>query len=267
MERNIVASACKTGWLNLNKSGVSWTDYSWGPWRGCTKVTLECRNCYAEREMKRFGHDFKTVVRAADSTFRKPLVMNKLHTSENPGKVFVCPWSDFFHADADEWRQEAWDIIRECRNLIFIIPTKRYERCGHFLPDDWYDGYDNVCILWSCGYNETFQRAWNHLSSVRAKYFGLSIEPLIGSMPAVIWAINGLVMFDWVIVGGESGPNARPMQTQWARDIRDACKSAGVPFYFKQHSGPRPGMEPLLDGVDHREFPKLLLTQSDGLLN
>ena len=246
-------------------SKVSWTDYSWGPWRGCSPVAPECLNCYANRQAARYSPDwdFSIVKRTSASDFRRPLRLNKKHTPENPGKVFVCPMGDFFHADADDWRAEAWDIIRECKNLIFIIPTKRPERINDCLPGDWNHGLGlkNVWLGISAGTEKTLSVSWAEFCSVDACVKFLSCEPLLETIPTLLSQLSGNgsghAFWDWVIVGGESGPGFRPMDTHAAREIRDTCKAAGVPFYFKQHHGSRPGMMPELDGVEHHEFPEI----------
>jgi protein gp37 len=157
--------------------------------------------------------------------------------------------------------------MRECTNLVFIIPTKRLEKMPARMPFDWYArkedrSYDNIIFGISAGSMLTLEKNNSEIIH-RAVSLFISCEPMLEKMklgPYLGLSEDGTTRIDkpkfsWVIVGGESGPGYRPMDDEWAREIRDACKAAGVPFYFKQHAGPRPGMGPTLDGVAHREFP------------
>src|ERR1041385_3774374 len=121
-------------------SNIEWTDATWNPWRGCAKVSPGCAHCYMFTEQRRYGRDPTVVVRAASQTFRAPLRWRE------PRLIFTCSWSDWFHEDADEWRPEAWAIVRACPNLIFQILTKRPERIHDHLPLDCRDGYPNVWL-------------------------------------------------------------------------------------------------------------------------
>src|SRR5437868_587512 len=109
------------------ETGISWTEHTWNPWRGCTKVSPGCANCYMFREQRRYGRDPTQVVRT--KTWNDPIKWNR-QAAEAGRKdlVFTCSWSDFFHEGADEWRDEAWAVIRSCPNLIFQILTKRADR-------------------------------------------------------------------------------------------------------------------------------------------
>ena len=118
-------------------SGIAWTNHTWNPWQGCHKVSAGCENCYMEREKLRYGQDPHVVKRSARQTFNLPLRLDS-------GRVFTCSWSDFFIAEADEWRPEAWEIIRRTPHLIYQILTKRPERIAQCLPPDWGDGWKNV---------------------------------------------------------------------------------------------------------------------------
>ena len=109
-------------------SKIQWTDHTWNPWQGCRKVSPGCLNCYMYRDKKRYGQDPATVVRSKPPTFNKPL---KWH---DPAKVFVCSWSDFFIEDADEWRDDAWEIMRRTPHLTYQILTKRPRNIKDRLP-------------------------------------------------------------------------------------------------------------------------------------
>jgi len=216
-------------------TGIEWADASVNFWQGCHKVSEGCRNCYMYREKKRFGHDPATVVRSSDATFNKPL-----HWKESK-KIIVCSWSDFFHDIADEWRRDALVLMDIADHHRYIIPTKRTHRMIECLYGEGGSGgyvgvnqhRENVWILASIENQNVAEERVNELLELR-KYgnwpvLGLSIEPMLGEM--IIPRINEI---DWVICGGESGPNARPMHPDWPRSIRDQAVSAGVPFFFKQ---------------------------------
>ena len=228
------------------KSGIPYVDASWGPWRGCTKVSPGCAHCYAEREMKKYGHDFSVVTRSK-TTFEDPLKWKE------PQIVFVCPWSDFFHPDADAWRPEAWEIMRLSERHFFLIPTKRSGRIADHLPSTW--PLPNVGLGVSVEDNGYLWRI-RDLGLIKATLRFVSLEPMLG--PVLVGFF--LDWLDWVILGGESGPGYRVFNDPWAFDVRDACNAANIPFYFKQHAGPRPGADPLLDRVGWRQRPHFLET-------
>lgn len=181
------------------KSGIEWTDASWGPWRGCSKVSEGCQNCYAEREMTKYGKDFNTVTRAARQTFEAPL-----HWKE-PKKIMVCPWSDFFHPDADSWRFEALDIIGQCPQHTFIVVTKRPERMveclyGKQAHDGMTYGFGYLCQksiipnVWLLVTAENQHRADKRIPElVKIRQYGnwpvlgVSIEPMLGELDLGAW--------------------------------------------------------------------------------
>jgi protein gp37 len=246
-------------------SKIEWTDATWNPWQGCTKVSPACANCYMFSDMRRYGKDPTVVRRSKDPTFFLPL--KKLRTGEHaiPSgfKVFTCSWSDWFHERADAWRPKAFSVIQQRPDVIFQILTKRPERIEECLPPDWGEGYPNV---WLGTTVEDQQRAderipW--LLKVPAAVRFLSCEPLLG--PIDLWPLfknsricehcgkmgrDGLACehcdrtgfaywpIQQVIAGGESGHNARPTHPAWVRSLRNQCshagQGAGVPFFFKQ---------------------------------
>jgi protein gp37 len=244
------------------RTGIEWTDATWNPWRGCTKVSPGCKNCYMFREQARYGHDPSVVVRASPATFNAPLRWKEAK------RVFTCSWSDFFHPAADEWRDEAWRIIRATPHLTYQILTKRPERIVEHLPSDWAYGYANV---WLGVSGETVEYAFErgaYLDDVPTRVRFLSAEPWLEDTRPPVHAVpqfkrNALLslvpMFDWVILGGESGPHARPMDVESARQVRDACTAHGVPFFFKQWGGPvgakRDHANATLDGRTWKEMP------------
>jgi protein gp37 len=230
-------------------SNIEWTDATWNPWMGCTKVSPGCRNCYMFRDQKRFGHD-PTVIRRSKTTFRNPLRWKE------PRMIFVCSWSDFFHEDVPlTWLDEAWDIMRRTPHHTYLLLTKRASVIRHSLPEDWENGYPNVWIGVSVESNEQDWRLVA-LEEISATVKFVSAEPLLGPFETLYSFTPSI---DWVIVGGESGPDYRQMNLDWARSIRDQCQKAEVPFFFKQIGGSKKingawGGR-LLDGREWNEVP------------
>lgn len=231
------------------KTHISWTDRTWNPWRGCTKIDPGCKNCYMFTEQIRYGKDPATVVRT--KTWRDPIRwQHEAATAGTRLRVFTCSWSDWFHADADAWRNEAWSVVRACPNLTFQILTKRAGRIESNLPSDWGNGYPNVWLGVSVSEPKGVWRA-DALRTIPARVRFVSYEPALASVAESL----DLTGIHWLIAGGESGPGFRPMETQWARDMRTRCRMAGAKFFFKQSSAPRTEMGIGLDGQIIREFP------------
>ena len=237
-------------------TGIEWTGATWNPWRGCTRVSPGCAHCYMFREQRRYGRDPTNVVRAADVTFNAPLRW------KTPKKVFTCSWSDFFHEAADPWRPEAWAIIRSTPHLTYQILTKRPERIASHLPPDWDDnGYPNVWLGVSGENVEWVEKRAELIAPIPAKVKFLSAEPWLDSRTDIDPRDRdtALGIFDWVILGGESGPRARPFDLDSARSVRDACARLEIPFFLKQLGGPSGAKgdheEAVLDGRTWKEMP------------
>lgn len=229
-------------------TGIGWTLHSWNPWRGCKKVSEGCENCYMFTEQYRFKLDPTIVTRT--TTWNQPKRWQKaLNGTNKKEMVFTCSWSDFFIQDADPWREEAWAVIKSTPNLIYQVLTKRPKLISKRLPADWGEGYPNVALGVSIE-----NAAWNgradDLRTVPARWRFISAEPLLGS-------IKGLNLADihWLIAGGESGPGFRCMDLDWAREARDMCVEAKVPFFYKQDSDFKPGQNNVLDGRTWEEWP------------
>lgn len=210
---------------------------------GCTKVSAGCDHCYMFREQRQYGHD-PEIVRRSKTRFNDPLRWR------DPELIFTCSWSDWFHVDADPWRDEAWDVIRRSPHHTFMVLTKRTGRIRRCLPADWGDGYPNVWIGTSVETDEFLTRV-RVLCGVPAALRFMSAEPLLGPLPSL--TLEGI---GWVITGGESGPGHRPIDAAWVRAIRDLCVAEGVPFHHKQWGGLRPkSAGKLLDGREWCEIP------------
>jgi protein gp37 len=234
-------------------SAIEWTGATYNPWRGCDKVSPGCAHCYMFREQRRYGRNPDVVVRAADATFYAPLRW------QEPGLVFTCSWSDWFHEDADRWRADAWDVIRRTPHLTYQILTKRPERALEQLPDDWGDGWPNVWMGVSIE-NRRFVHRADQLRQIPAAVRFISAEPLLGPLAAEL----DLDAIDWLIAGGESGPGHRRMDPDWVRDLRDACLDSGSAFFLKQLGGwpdKRGGDQALVDGRTWTEMPAAALLE------
>jgi protein gp37 len=232
-------------------SAIEWTDATWNPWMGCEKVSPGCAHCYMYREQRQYGHD-PSALRRSKTKFREPLRWLE------PRMVFTCSWSDWFHPGADSWRNEAWEIVRATPHLIYQILTKRPELIAERLPNDWGSGYENVWLGVSVE-NSRFTWRAELLKEVPVSLRFLSAEPLLGSLFTTTGKRQALDLegIDWLIVGGESGPGARPMALEWARELSDVCASSGTPFFMKQ-LGTVLGVERgAIDrkGADHSIFP------------
>lgn len=313
-------------------SKIEWTDHTFNPWIGCTKVSAACDHCYAETWDTRFNgerwgpHAARTRTSAAN--WRKPLAWDKQAAAERVRRrVFCASLADVFdnHKSIDpEWRADLWELIQETQNLDWLLLTKRPQNVKRFLPDEWDGGewggpWPNVWLGTTVENQEEADRRISHLLSVPAVVHFVSCEPLLGSVDLTRWLsgchecaeecgfrssetapprnerchtcgwvgqdagefcpdcgaqdfggvcpdCNANVVqhhpdttcLDWVICGGESGPDARPMHPDWARSLRDQCRDAGVAFHFKQwgehdHDGRRIGKKEtgrLLDGIE-----------------
>lgn len=229
---------------------IAWTDRTWNPWRGCTKVSPGCMNCYMFTAQERYGRNPAEVVRCT-STWGHPAKWQKAAAAAGRSElVFTCSWSDWFHQDADPWREDAWAVVRACPNLSFQVLTKRPENVIDRLPADWGDGYSNVWLGVSVEDRKRLPRI-DVLRTIPAALRFLSLEPLLEDLGTI--DLSGI---GWVIAGGESGPGWRPMDHAWAASVRDQCHTAGVPFFFKQSAAPRTETGIELEGKVVREYPR-----------
>lgn len=210
------------------KTGISWTDSTHNFWYGCTKISDGCRNCCAERDMTRFNKDFSTLTKAVG--FDKPLHWKRGR------KIFINSWSDFFIDGAEEWRKEAWKIIKATPQHTYLILTKRADKLLTDLPDDWGDGYPNVWIGISAENQKMFDYRMFELSKIKASVKFVSIEPMIGD---IYIKDEQFKHIDMVIVGGESGNfmgkwKFRPCNLEWFHSLIIQCKYAQTAIFIKQ---------------------------------
>jgi protein gp37 len=249
-------------------TAIEWTDATWNPVTGCTKISAGCDHCYAERFSERFrgvsGHPFE---RGFDLQLRPERLEQPLHWRQ-PKMIFVNSMSDVFHKRVPFAFVDIVFDTMECAHWHkFQVLTKRSSRLRDYVNARYPAGFapQNVWLGVSVEDASKTSRI-RHLQQANATVRFLSIEPLIGSMGEL-----NLEGIHWVIVGGESGPRARPMLIEWARGVRDQCEAAKVPFFFKQWGGSKPksgGRR--LDGREWNELPKMETinrTDERGMLN
>jgi len=230
-------------------SKIEWTEVTWNPVSGCTKISAGCKNCYAERMAKRlkamgmpqYRNGFKVSLHPKSLTeplrFRKPRI------------IFVCSMGDLFHTEVLlAFIKKVFSVMNQCDSHIFQVLTKRPHLAARYASKlNW---TDNIWLGTTVENQDTISRI-QHLRKIPAKVRFISAEPLLDKLPRL--PLTGV---HWVIVGGESGPRARPIKAEWVREIRDRCIKYNVPFFFKQWGGfhkSRNGR--LLDGRIWDEMP------------
>lgn len=290
-------------------SNIEWCDHTFNPWMGCTRVSEGCRNCYAEFMMDhRLGRvewgPGKPRVRTSEKNWRQPLRWNQqAQQAGERHRVFCASLADVFdHEVAQAWRSDLWELIESCLHLDWLLLTKRPQNVPGMVPPEWMEGCWPAHV-WLGTTVENQQAADERvplLLACPAPVRFLSCEPLLGPVNLLDqpwWDHRHSYDFypdgmftapiNWVIAGGESGLDARPMHPDWARSLRDQCQGAGVLFLYKQWGewvpSPMcggPGKLPdtgryswfedhvcmvrvgkkvagrMLDGQEHTEFPK-----------
>lgn len=282
-------------------SKIEWTDESWNPVVGCSKISEGCKNCYAEKMACRLAHmghqayqdvtgyrdgnfyaEWNDDTDIVDGAFEKPLKWKK------PRRIFVCSMGDLFHRNVGyEAQKRVFEIIR-CSvtvyslNHTFMILTKRPESMQAFfskLQNDKGPDFNRWPLpnVWLGVTAENQIRADERipvLLEIPAKVRFVSVEPMLGPVDLASWFPHYLdfsyttdpARLDWVICGGETGPGARPMQTEWARNLQQKCEIANVPFFFKKHGdswrkalgfSPKDPANHQLDGAIYREYPDM----------
>ena len=243
-----------------DKSGIEWTEATWNPTTGCDRTSPGCDNCYAltlAKRLKAMGQakyqrdgDPRTSGPGFDLTLH-PAALALPKSWDAPRTIFVNSMSDLFHPKVPlDYIRQVFDVIGETPQHSYQVLTKRSKRltqtadCLEWPPNLWM----GVSVE-----DSRYSFRINHLQTVPAAVRFLSCEPLLGPLEAL--ELEGI---QWVIAGGESGGNARPMDPDWVRSIRDQCLDAGVAFFFKQWGGRTPkahGRE--LDGAIHDEMPQV----------
>jgi protein gp37/site-specific DNA-cytosine methylase len=263
IEADVVEEMTQSVGSSLVESNITWTDHTWNPWTGCQKVSAGCKNCYMFRDEERWGKDPSIIKRTGDYTFNSPLRIKE------PKMVFTCSYSDFFIEQADDWREDAWEIIRKTPHLTYQILTKRPERIKECLPSDWGEGYPNVWLGVTVENQDTIHRA-ELLVEIPASVRFISAEPLLGPLDLLTpldWKLMGHI--DWIIIGGESGNitgkyNFRECQADWIQQlINDMNEYTKTKVFVKQagnHLARVLGMKSR-HGSDIEEFPEWMKVQ------
>ena len=242
-----------------DQSKIEWTDATWNPVRGCTKVSPGCKHCYAQTFAERFrgvpGHPY-------EQGFDLRLVPSKLDTPlawKQPRRIFVNSMSDLFHNKVPvSYIRQVAEVMRIADWHTFQVLTKRAKRLRDLLNNELYEISHLSHIWWGVSV-ENRKHGLPRIEELRAASASvrfLSIEPLLEDLGPI-----DLAGISWVIVGGESGPGAREMKAEWARSIREQCLSANVPFFFKQWGGVRKHETGrYLDGYKYDELPILAVS-------
>ena len=211
-------------------SKIEWTEITWNPVTGCTKISHGCKHCYAERMSKRLRGMGVEKYKNGFSVSTHELSLEEPLKWKRPSLVFVNSMSDLFHKSVPSaFIKSVFDIMNRAPQHTFQVLTKRPNRVA--ILDGRLTWTPNIWLGTSIESDRWLTRL-EHLKETGAHTKFLSLEPLIGPLPNI--KIDGI---DWVIVGGESGPGARPMEADWVRDIRDNCLQGNVPFFFKQWGG------------------------------
>jgi protein gp37 len=239
-----------------DNSSIEWTDATWNPVRGCTKISAGCKHCYAKTFAERFrgvpGHPY-------EQGFDLRIVPEKLNDPlgwKRPRKIFVNSMSDLFHPEVpDEYIVSVAKVMMEADWHTFQVLTKRSERMSKLLNSKLAFAASSAHIWWgvSVENKRDGKPRIAHLQKAKASIRFLSVEPLLEGLGAL--NLRGI---SWVIVGGESGAGARPMHADWVRAIKEQCQTAKVAFFFKQWGGVRKKEAGrALDGVTYDELPIL----------
>jgi protein gp37 len=233
-------------------SKIEWTDHTFNPWIGCQKVSPGCDNCYAEAMMdKRYGrvqwgpHGQRK--RTSEANWRKPLQWAKAAraASKRP-RVFCASLADVFDNQAPEnARVDLFDLIAATPELDWLLLTKRPENIRKMIPRGW--PYENIWLGITAENQEQYDRRFEYLYDLPVTVQFVSYEPALGPLDLG----SHFYSPHWIICGGESGPHARTMDPQWARDLRDQCEDCGVKFFMKQMTG----KAPIPDDLLVRQFP------------
>lgn len=248
-----------------DKTKIEWAEASWNPITGCTPISEGCQNCYAANMAKRFWGD-----REFSEIQYHPKRLGQPSRWRKPKRIFVCSMGDLFHRYVEQqWIYNIWwEIVSQTVSRhTFIILTKRPENIKDklmpianklnlqdpFTPAQHHRGLqymwpENVWLGVTAENRKRYHERWAVLQTIPATVKFVSVEPMLNHVNID----DFLQKPDWVICGGETGPGAREMKVEWARDLRDQCKSAGVPFFFKQMSKKAPAPDDLMI----REYPK-----------
>ncbi len=219
-------------------SNIEWTHHTFNPWWGCEKVSPACKHCYAQAWAKRCGNGDLWKANSerrffTDRHWSDPIKWNKsAKASGQRQRVFCASMADVFEVrdDLEESRQRLWSLIEQTPNLDWLLLTKRIESVESIIPWSKSEWPDNVWLGTTVENQKYADLRLPHLEALGAKTKFLSCEPLLGNLSIKKFSSS----IDWIIAGGESGPNARPMNPSSLRNLRDECEQQKIPFHFKQ---------------------------------
>ncbi|MCI5721345.1 MAG: phage Gp37/Gp68 family protein [Firmicutes bacterium] len=201
----------------------------WNPWRGCKKCSEGCLHCYIHKGDAKRNVDTGNIIMTKD--FRKPVEKLKNGNYKmKSGLVYLCFSSDFLIEEADEWRNECWQMIRERQDCTFLFLTKRIERFMFCIPDDWNDGYDNVVVCCTIENQSNADRRLSLFQTLPIRHKCITAQPLIEHIDIEKYLDD----IELVVVGGESDYYGRPLDYDWVLDIREQCIRQNVSFEFRQ---------------------------------
>lgn len=203
----------------------------WNPWHGCIKYSEGCKNCYVYRRDESVGRDASAVFKTADFDLPLKRGRNKEYKIKPGSHLYVCMTSDFFLDKADIWRGEIWDIMRRRSDLEYTIITKRIDRFIKCIPSDWGDGWENVEICCTMENQNQCDLRFPIFNKIPSQRKTVICEPLLSQIDMEKYLSDKISA---VVVGGESGNNARVCDYQWVLSLREQCKRKGVAFHFKQ---------------------------------
>lgn len=220
---------------------------TWNIWHGCHKMSEGCEHCYMFNNDRMYGVPQRSNVVAKTKAMDKPIKKDRKGNYKIPAgySLTLNMTSDTFIEEADEWRDEMWDIIRSRPDVIFIILTKRVYRIKDCLPDDWNDGYDNVDLSITCENQRTFDERWPIFKEIPAKHKGLHLTPLLGPMDITPALESGQI--EEVFLGGECMGGRRPCNHEWIQEVSDQCGRFRVNLFVDSV-----GSVYVKDGVTHK---------------
>ena len=238
---------------------IEWTESTWNPITGCTKISSGCKFCYAEvmsrrlkaMELEKYKNGFELTMH--------PDVLNEPYTWKKGRMIFVNSMSDLFHKDLPiSYIQQIFKVIKENPQHVFQVLTKRADLLRYYDSEGWLEWPHNLWMGVTVENAEVMGRIEN-LRNTGARVKFLSCEPLLTALPSM-----NLQGIDWVIVGGESGRTPRPMKEEWVHDIKEQCQKANVAFYFKQWGGTnKKKAGKMLEGKVYNEMPVIGLPNGD----
>ena len=235
----------------MRTTKIEWTESTWNPLTGCSKISSGCLNCYAEVMSRRLLAMGNEKYRNGFKLTLHPEVLKEPYLWKRPRMIFVNSMSDLFHKDVPvEYIQSIFKAIKDNPQHVFQVLTKRADILRYYDSEGWLDWPHNLWMGVTVE-NEDVVNRIDNLRNTGARVKFLSCEPLLSSLPQL-----NLDKIDWVIVGGESGRTPRPIKEEWVIDIREQCKNANIAFYFKQWGGTnKKKAGKVLQGEIYNEMP------------